>query len=224
MKHYVYKITNEVNGKIYVGVHSTENPDDGYMGSGVHLRKAIKKYGMEHFKKELIVWFDTMEEAYTHERIIVNREFVSRRDTYNSEIGGRGGKVWTPELRDKMSKTQKKRYFNNPSSFARTPMSDERKAEMSNIMTGKLVGEKNPMYGVRVRDLMSEDQRIEHSRKISEANSGKVRTEEHKKNYSEAAKRRRWIVHRDGTLKTTSNPDDERFNHPDWRRGKKWKE
>lgn len=48
MKHYIYKITNILNGKYYVGKHSSNCiQKDGYMGSGKHLKNAIKKYGRE---------------------------------------------------------------------------------------------------------------------------------------------------------------------------------
>lgn len=91
MFYYVYKTTNKINGKIYVGVHSTSNLDDGYLGSGNRLIYAIKKYGKENFEKEILHFFECIEDAYKLEAILVNEEFVERKDTYNIKTGGLGG-------------------------------------------------------------------------------------------------------------------------------------
>lgn len=84
----VYRIFNRMNGKEYVGFHGTNDLNDGYMGSGKLIRKAIEKYGPENFEKEYITIFDKKEDAEELERNIVNYECVLREDTYNLSIRG----------------------------------------------------------------------------------------------------------------------------------------
>jgi hypothetical protein len=84
----IYRTTNKINGKEYIGFHSTTDIEDGYLGSGKLLKKAIEKYGIENFAREIIAEFDNREEAENLERILVNREYVERDDTYNLSIGG----------------------------------------------------------------------------------------------------------------------------------------
>ena len=86
----VYKTTNLVNGKIYVGLHVTEDLHDDYLGSGTQIRAAIKKYGKENFKREYIRVCESPEEMYDLEAEIVNEDFVKRPDTYNMKTGGTG--------------------------------------------------------------------------------------------------------------------------------------
>lgn len=106
MKYIVYQTINTVNNKIYIGVHETENPEifDGYIGCGCRVnipssyqfprspfQQALKKYGVSKFKRSTLYIFDTLEEAYNKEKEIVTYDFIRRKDTYNSQLGGYGG-------------------------------------------------------------------------------------------------------------------------------------
>jgi len=73
--HYLYKITNLINNKIYIGIHSTNRLDDGYLGSGLAFKRALKLYGKENFRKEILEWFDWRIEALQREAEIVNFEY-----------------------------------------------------------------------------------------------------------------------------------------------------
>ena len=90
MTHFVYKITRNATGKVYYGVHQGEI-DDGYLGSGVHITRAIKKHGKEAFTREIVAEFDTKEEAYALEKFIVTPQFLLEQNTYNKTPGGKGG-------------------------------------------------------------------------------------------------------------------------------------
>lgn len=88
MHYTVYKTTNTLNGKVYIGVHATEDPNDRYLGSGKLISKAIRKYGRTSFKKEVLFDFDTPDEMMRKEAELVDAAFVGREDTYNLVPGG----------------------------------------------------------------------------------------------------------------------------------------
>lgn len=88
MLYYIYKITNLINGKIYIGKHQTTNIDDDYFGSGKCLKAAFKKYGLENFRKDILLFLTNAEELALEERFVVNEDFIKRPDTYNLSVGG----------------------------------------------------------------------------------------------------------------------------------------
>ena len=74
MYYIVYETTNNINGHIYIGVHITSVIDDGYVGSGKVLQRAIKKYGLEYFTRKILFIYDNPEEMFKKEKEIVNQE------------------------------------------------------------------------------------------------------------------------------------------------------
>jgi len=87
----IYKITNNINNKIYIGAHKTSNKDDGYMGSGKILTYAFNKHGIENYSKEILFTYYNRDEMNAKEKELVNESFVARKDTYNIKLGGYGG-------------------------------------------------------------------------------------------------------------------------------------
>ncbi len=92
MKFYtVYEVKNKVNDKTYRGKHITDNPYDGYLGSGKYLKRAINKYGIESFEKFVLYIFDNKEDMDKKEAELVDEVYLLSGNTYNLKLGGQGG-------------------------------------------------------------------------------------------------------------------------------------
>lgn len=89
--HFIYKTTNLKNGKYYVGMHSTSNLNDGYLGSGTKLRRSIRKYGKENFRLEILEFFNSREELVKREQHLVNEDMLKDDLCMNLKHGGSGG-------------------------------------------------------------------------------------------------------------------------------------
>lgn len=95
MKFYtVYKTTYSGDGRYYIGVHKTSNPNDLYRGSGKHLRAAMKQYGYQNFKKEVLFVFDNAKDAYQKEAELVTPALIESGTVFNLVAGGSPSPDW----------------------------------------------------------------------------------------------------------------------------------
>lgn len=76
-----------INGKTYIGRHSTNNMHDGYLGSGKLLLRAISKYGKNHFRLIPLCFFDSYEELVEEEKFLVTKDYCSDPKNYNLSEG-----------------------------------------------------------------------------------------------------------------------------------------
>ena len=88
----IYKTTNLINGKIYIG-KDVRNLNC-YLGSGKLLKKAIEKYGKNNFVKEIIEVCDNLIELSEREKYWI-KELDSIKNGYNLTEGGTGGDTFT---------------------------------------------------------------------------------------------------------------------------------
>jgi tRNA U34 5-carboxymethylaminomethyl modifying enzyme MnmG/GidA len=108
--HYVYLTINIINKKLYVGEHSTNNLNDKYIGSGRPLlNSAFKKYGKRNFKKEILEYFNTKEEAFNAQEKYIKQYNTLCPNGYNiSPKGGLGIiECFSEETKKKMSEAHK---------------------------------------------------------------------------------------------------------------------
>lgn len=144
MYYTIYKTINLINGKIYLGKHQTKNPNDSYMGSGIAIKNAIKKYGKENFKKEIIFIFDNEDEMNAKEKELINEKWVNDKNTYNKGVGGEGGphflgKTHSEEAKRKVAEASKKRTH---SEEAKKKISEANRRRWKNPEFKKKVGKK----------------------------------------------------------------------------------
>ena len=108
MTHHIgYQTHHLPTGRYYIGIHSTEDLDDGYLGSGKHLRRAVRKHGRGEFRRHLVKVFATREEAEAWEAEIVTDAVVRDPRSFNLKTGGSAG-VNGPEAIDRIKRALRK--------------------------------------------------------------------------------------------------------------------
>ena len=192
--YYVYRITNKINSKTYIGQHKYKKLDDNYMGSGKLIRRAQKKYGIENFEKEILysrIQYKTT--ADDMEKFAIAKERAIGKAEYNIADGGQGGTLRrgkTPWNKGKCHSSETKRKISEAKKGKQAwnkgkPISDEQRMKISETLKGHIAWNK----GIHRSE--------ETKRKISEARKGrpssmkgKHRSEEAKIKQSEAMKGR----------------------------------
>lgn len=190
----IYKITNLVNGKFYVGKHQTKNLDDNYFGSGKYLEKAIIKYGRENFKKDIIFVFDNEEEMNLKEKEIVTESFISSPSNYNAKVGGEGGfsleesKSGSKALLEKYSKEE--RSIRSKTHFHKTGLASLHPIQIkANGRKGGLIG------GKRSAGLWTDERKDHHSKCMDDFYAANLAKTGKKMNYPSTRKKRDTIIY-----------------------------
>ena len=105
--HYIYKTTCMITGKFYVGMHSTDNLDDGYLGSGKILGYSRKKYGDENHVREILEYLPSRGDLKVREKELVNEELLADPLNINLKYGGDGGWDHIPKSKKYLEQLRK---------------------------------------------------------------------------------------------------------------------
>lgn len=164
--HYVYMIYNTINKKRYIGKRSCicAIEEDTYMGSGVLLKKAINKYGLENFEKRILKTFETEDEALEYEKHLIDKlNACEDSNYYNIASGGLGGDT-------------------------KKGMSESQKEHVRQLLSIKFKGANNPNFGKLGKDspnygrTVSKETRVKLSRSLK----GMVKTPEWRQKISKS--------------------------------------
>jgi group I intron endonuclease len=203
MKQYiVYKTTNLINSKIYIGKACGKSITNDYLGSGLELTPDIEKYGKENFKRSIIDFPENRQDQNRKEIfwIAFYRKMFGRGFLYNISDGGEGGDILsTHPDREKiiaMRSDGRRKGKNHPMYGKCCP--EKRRRKISESMMGKNKGKKRPDTSIMNKKRIGENNPMcgkhhseESKRKSSESHKGKRFSEEHKQNLKLAWEKRR---------------------------------
>ena len=181
--HYlIYKITNNINGKYYIGQHKTNNPLDSYMGSGKLINQAKQKYGLSSFTKEILFDFDNFEDMNNKEIELVQLSNCWPYDQMSYNLREGGNKEFTFETRLKMSKNNAMNNHNIMDFMTDNEIAEwkkQRSYASKNMWKNKEYREKvlpltlqNPSISHDVRNYMTEDKIKQWKENIGKSVSG----------------------------------------------------
>ena len=195
MKYFVYKTINLINNKEYIGIHQTNDINDGYLGSGHALLNAIKKYGKENFKREILSYHNSFDEILEVEKELVDENWVAARDNYNLKTGGQSAGILSEESKFKISETLKKKYVSGeliPRYTAPYIATDKQKKQISETLKKKYKNQEHHLKGYEpwnkgkkgLQEPWNKGKELEplsdeHKNKISETLKERFKNQEH---------------------------------------------
>jgi group I intron endonuclease len=170
-KAYIYKITNKINGKLYIGETAEKNPQTRWAGHLYTIRKgkgcpllgaAFKKYGEENFI------FEVIHECAKEERFNIEKQKIIEYNTlvpngYNATLGGMGG-----GFKGKKHSEETKKKMAASTSAIHAALSVERKEELHKL---RIIRSKNLNKGVEFREKM---RNLNLGKKLSEETRSKI--------------------------------------------------
>lgn len=207
---YIYKTTNLLNGKIYIGQHKSENYDSSYYGSGKLIKRSIEKYGIENFSNTVLCFCDSKEELDKAEKQLI-RQYDSRNPKigYNISFGGDGGDTFTglpaeekqirienlktnsyfANLTQEQDKVMRSKSWETRRKNGNDKFSEESKKKMSASHKGKKPTEEQIQKMLKTKGKYHHTE--ETKQKIRNSNKGKKKnlTKEQREKLSERAKK-----------------------------------
>ena len=188
---YVYVTTNLKTDKHYIGDHSTNNIEDDYLGSGLTLKKSIKKYKKKNFKREILEHFKTKQEAFDAQERWINEYNTLVPNGYN--ISPKGGVGVTGCFSEETKRKISESITGEKNPFYGKIHTKETKQKLS-IAASLRTGDKNVMFGKDLYNLWVDkygkeeaDNRLQKMKnKMSKTRKGRILNENHRKNISKS--------------------------------------
>lgn len=209
--HYIYKTTNVINNKYYIGMHSTDNLEDGYLGSGRRLRFSINYYGKDKFIKEILEFLPDRKSLKEREKEIVNSELLNDGLCMNLQVGGGGGFI-NEEHMMKCSKAGniafREKLKNDPEFFKKT--SDRNRERLLHLIAEGVV-----LPIKEINNFTGKKHSEESKRKMSES-SKDIGIGETNSQYNTY-----WIT-KDGVNKKIKKDDLDFYVEKGWIKGRKY--
>ena len=217
---YIYLTTNLINNKKYIGMHkyNGDSIDPYYLGSGIHLLRAIEKYGKNNFKCEILEWCETRDELLNKEKYYTDL-YRAPIDTeyYNIADGGRGGHSTyyvQPVTNKQLDALERGRHL---------PASDKQKSQLRERRFNCVVSveTRNKLRNAQMGRKYSEETKEKHRQKwlgSNNPNYGGIKSSIHIERIREASSNRTHI-HKDGVNKNVKRDVLQNYLNDGWELG-----